>query len=183
MGSRAGLRLTGSDRVDATAFRSCSRIARSRAVNVTFLAGPSSHARTSACRRRRTSRAGVWRGLDTAVFPYPVPAGAKTPLERLSSPGSSPVVRASTVRTTKLGQSTARMNKWEAGVCLRRRGLRQRSVTEKGSAFCDRPCEEAWVELVTALADIGRLEASPLGHEALGEARDVELESLPGRER
>jgi hypothetical protein len=40
-------------------------------------------------------------------------------------------------------------------------------VLEKGRAFCDDPTDEKWAEFVQVLADISRLEASPLGRQSL----------------
>ena len=40
-------------------------------------------------------------------------------------------------------------------------------VLETGRAFCDDPTEENWAEFVQVLADISRLEASPLGRQSL----------------
>jgi hypothetical protein len=40
-------------------------------------------------------------------------------------------------------------------------------VLEKGRVFCDDPTDENWAEFVSALGDISRLEASPLGRRSL----------------
>ena len=40
-------------------------------------------------------------------------------------------------------------------------------VLEKGRVFCDDPTDANWAEFVKVLADISRLEASPLGRQSL----------------